>query len=328
MPTISVCVICYNHSKYILECLKSIAAQQCSFTFEVVICDDASNDKTDEVVDSFIKLNKLLNFKLYRAENNQGMMKNFLKAISLCKGKYIAFCEGDDYWVDALKLHKQVTAMIDNPSCSLSVHPSYLHRSTNKFKSIGFYKGDNIKKFEIADVLRNAGQSSPTASYMVSRNAIEMLPPWIVEAPVADIFIELFSLKAGSGLYIPDVMCVYRLDSQNSWSSMMKNNAAKRLIRHGNEMLKYLQIMEQDELFSGDDFSVLKSSSLLSVAIGNLLNNDYELFNINIIRSFTISNNSTKTQKWLYAFRDKPKIACNLFKLRQFLDRWRPVYKN
>lgn len=119
IPMVSVCVMVWNQSKYILECLKSIAAQKCSFQFEVVIRDDASTDNSVAVINEFILKNHLSNFTLYSAEKNEGMMQNFFKIFQLCKGDYIAFCEADDYWTDNLKLEKQLEFLENNEDYGL-----------------------------------------------------------------------------------------------------------------------------------------------------------------------------------------------------------------
>ncbi len=324
-PLVSVCVIVYNHSKYILECLESIAAQKCSFDYEVVIRDDASTDGSENMIEDFISRNQLDHFTLHRAAKNEGMMPNTIEAVRLCKGKYIAFCEGDDYWTDDSKLEKQVSLMQANPGCSISVHPCYLHRSKFNRKGLGFYKGDQVKRFGISDILANAGQSSPSSSYVVLRSVIDVLPDWFVRAPVGDFFLEMYCMKLGYGLYVPDVMSAYRVISQNSWSDIMQKGGGRRLINHATEMNRCIRCMESDDNFRAADFSVLKSATSLSIAIGYLLENDFERFEKSIVESQAISPGSTRTQRWLYMFRTVPSLAQFLYKSKKILDRYSPV---
>lgn len=321
VPKVSVCVIVYNHSSYILECLKSIAAQQCSFPFEVVIRDDASQDGSGNIIADYISKNQLCNFTLYRVEKNEGMMLNISNALKLCRGDYIAFCEGDDYWTDDFKLEKQTSLMENNPDCALSMHPCYLHRSMFNKKNVGFFKGNQVKRFGISDVLKNAGQSSPSASYMIIRDIINILPPWFCSAPVADLFIEMYSLKLGFGLYMPDVMCAYRIVSQNSWSDMMRRKGGYKLINHGAEMHKCIHHMENESAFRGFDFNILKSTSSLVVAVGHLLEKDFDKFKESISESYAIYPDSSPTQKWLYRLKNVPGLALFLYNSKKLLER-------
>ena len=244
-PLLSVCLITYNHVKYIRAAIDSVLMQKVDFPWELIIADDFSTDGTREIVLEYKE--KYPDFiKLILQEKNVGGAKNFMDLMSAPKSKYIAYIEGDDYWTDDLKLKKQTSLMLENPGCAISVHPCYLYRSTYNQKSIGFYKGDHVKRYGIPDILKNPGQSSPSASYMIIRDVIDILPPWFVRAPVGDLFIEMYSLKIGFGLYIPDVMCAYRIISQNSWSHMMQRKAGHKLINHGVAMQKYINYMEND----------------------------------------------------------------------------------
>lgn len=105
-PTVSVCVITYNQENYIKQCLDSIIIQKTNFDFEIVIGEDCSLDSTATIVKNYANSNSRINF--LNTEKNLGVIANFIRSLRACKGKYIAFCEGDDYWIDENKLQKQV----------------------------------------------------------------------------------------------------------------------------------------------------------------------------------------------------------------------------
>ena len=104
---LSVGVITYNHSYYIRQCLDSILMQKVDFDYEIVIGDDCSNDGTQDVLQEYLRQypNK---FVLLLNDHNKGISKNYQNVLSRCKGKYVALCEGDDYWTTEDKLQKQV----------------------------------------------------------------------------------------------------------------------------------------------------------------------------------------------------------------------------
>jgi glycosyltransferase involved in cell wall biosynthesis len=319
MPKVSVCVIVYNQSNYILECLQSIIAQQCSFEFEVVIRDDASTDGSGDIIADYILKNRLSHFTLHRAEKNEGMMPNLSKAFQLCRGDYIAFCEADDYWTDDLKLEKQVSLMQNNPDCTFSVHPCYLHKTKNDKNSVGYFKGKEVNRFSPKEILTNTGQTSPSASYMLRSDVVDYLPSWFSSAPIGDFFIEMYSSNLGYGLYMPEVMCAYRVFSQGSWSDQMRRNGGSKMINHGVEMQRCIRNMESDSAFSEFDFSLLKSGIMSVVASGHLLEKDFDKFKDSISESYGIYPASTKTQSLLYRLKNVPVLAYYLYKSKGLL---------
>lgn len=143
-PLISVVVITYNHEKYISEAILSIINQNCSYKFEIIIGEDCSTDNTRKIVSDYaLKFPEKI--KLQLSLNNIGAVQNEYKCIQLAKGKYIAFCEGDDYWTDAFKLQKQIDFLEANPDYGL-VHGDVNHYYENTGKTeFGVNKLDNIK---------------------------------------------------------------------------------------------------------------------------------------------------------------------------------------
>ena len=112
-PLLSVCVITYNHNKYIRQCLESILAQETTFEFEIVIGEDCSTDSTLEIIKEFVDSNSRI--RLLDSSTNLGVLPNFIRTLESAKGQYLAFCEGDDYWIDSMKLQKQVTFLDEHP---------------------------------------------------------------------------------------------------------------------------------------------------------------------------------------------------------------------
>ena len=117
-PLVSVCMITYNHEAYIAEAIEGVLMQKTTFPVELIISDDCSRDNTREVVEKYaLQYPNLIIADL--PAQNRGMMANVQHNLSLARGKYIAFCEGDDYWVDPLKLQKQANFMEENPDYGL-----------------------------------------------------------------------------------------------------------------------------------------------------------------------------------------------------------------
>ena len=114
-PKVSVCMITYGHEKFIEQAINGVLMQECYFEVELIIANDCSPDKTDEVVKNILENHPRASWIKYTKHNeNLGMMPNFIFALQQCKGEFIAVCEGDDYWTDPLKLQKQVDFMDHN----------------------------------------------------------------------------------------------------------------------------------------------------------------------------------------------------------------------
>lgn len=124
LPKVSVVTITYGHEKYITETLDGVLMQQYQGPVEFIIANDNSPDATDEVVKKYFLENPApSNFKIKytKHETNKGMMPNFIWALEQATGEYIALCEGDDYWIDALKLQKQVDFLEKHLDFSMTV---------------------------------------------------------------------------------------------------------------------------------------------------------------------------------------------------------------
>jgi len=118
---VSICMITYNHINYISEAIDGVLIQETTFPYQLILGEDYSTDKTRVICEEYaLKYpNKIL---LLPSEKNLGMMPNFIKTLKVCNGKYIAICDGDDYWKDPYKLQKQVDFMEANKNASLCYH--------------------------------------------------------------------------------------------------------------------------------------------------------------------------------------------------------------
>lgn len=120
-PLLSIVTITYNHESYIRKCIEGVLAQQVNFPIEFIIAEDCSTDGTLTICNEYAEKYPNL-IKLITSENNVGAIANERRAMKVAKGKYIAFCEGDDYWTDPLKLQKQVDFLEEHPDYSVTFH--------------------------------------------------------------------------------------------------------------------------------------------------------------------------------------------------------------
>jgi glycosyltransferase involved in cell wall biosynthesis len=118
-PLVSVACATYNHKRYIRKAIDSFLTQKCCFQYEIIIHDDASTDGTSEIVREYAELHPDIIKPLYQTQNQYSRGRKCITEFVLpkCQGKYIAFCEGDDYWTDPLKLQRQVEIFQKYPDC-------------------------------------------------------------------------------------------------------------------------------------------------------------------------------------------------------------------
>lgn len=209
-----VSVICqtYNHENYIVDCLESLVSQKVDFRYEILVHDDASTDKTAEIIRGFEKKYPDLIKPIYQKVNQWSLGKKVLTGIQLprCTGKYVAICEGDDYWIDSLKLQKQVNYLENNPDCTMSFHNAIEHWSDNRKKDSMFshivdrvYSGLELYKEWIV----------PTASVVFRRNILmSQYADCLANSHFIykDIILFLLAAKCGRVVGMKDVMSVYR----------------------------------------------------------------------------------------------------------------------
>lgn len=205
-PMVSVLMITYNHELYIAQAIEGVLMQKVDFEMELVIGEDCSNDSTRAICENYASQypDKI---RLLPSDRNQGMMPNFLRTLDSCHGKYIAMCEGDDYWTDPLKLKKQVDFLENNSDFSLCIH-DVITIYEGVPKENPFSCNWTKSTFTFSDVIDN--HFIPTLSIVSRRNHIIPIPHWFVNCIVGDIPLELILLSKGDGFYFHETMGVKR----------------------------------------------------------------------------------------------------------------------
>lgn len=120
-PVVSIVSITYNHEKFISKMIEGVLMQQTTFPIELIVAEDCSTDRTRDIILEYQKTHPEL-IKVIISDKNIGAAANERRAILAAKGKYIAFCEGDDYWTEPLKLQRQVDFLEKNPGYCVCFH--------------------------------------------------------------------------------------------------------------------------------------------------------------------------------------------------------------
>ena len=231
---VSISCLTYNHAPFIRDCLEGFLIQKTTFKYEVLIHDDASNDGTKEIIEEYQLKYPDIIFPIYQKENQfskgyRGFNQKYNYPRS--RGKYIALCEGDDYWTDPLKLQKQVDFLEVNSDCSLCFHASKSIRNNDPGDFI-LKRPKTIpqtNKFEMKDAILGGGGFMATNSMLFHREYIQDRPEWMDLSPVGDLPLMLLLASKGRIGYIDDVMSVYRImSSSTSWSAIMHDRTRRK----------------------------------------------------------------------------------------------------
>ena len=248
-PLVTVSCIAYNHEKYIAKALDSFLMQKTDFPFEIVIHDDASTDKTADIIREYAARYPDIIRPMYQTENQYSKgISNISGAFNFprARGKYIAMCEGDDYWIDDTKLQRQADYMEAHPECTLCFHAARIESEDKamRAKEIRPYRHSKIcTPEEVIDKKSNY----PTASLMFPAALGKALPQWYHDCPVGDVPIHIFMASKGTVYYMDRKMSVYRQGVSVSWSSQMERGDYKEnLIRHHNAMKKMFRAFSRD----------------------------------------------------------------------------------
>lgn len=234
-PLVSICCVTYNHEQFIAQCLDGFVMQQTNFTFEILVHEDASTDKTAIIVKEY-EANYPQLFRCIYQNENQFQKQNTLINIlfPLSRGKYLTLCEGDDYWTDPFKLQKQVDFLESSPSFSGIFHETQIIIEPSKLKG-AIYGREAPDVCTPEDTISN-GSLFHTSSFLFKKSA-GIIPQWFTKVVSADM--ALFSIVAGFGPLkkIPEVMSVYRKhDASLTSSSYVINSYHQKRI----ELIQYL----------------------------------------------------------------------------------------
>ena len=220
---IMVTILCtvYNHEKYVRECLDGLVMQKTSFRYEAVVHDDASTDNSAAIVKEYAeKFPNIIN-AILEVENqyskNDGSLSRIMDEHT--RGKYVAICEGDDYWTDPLKLQKQFDFMESHPGCSMCFHANKNIMPSGKLISYG--PPNKKELFSTEDIIIGGGALMSTNSmiYRWDLYAEETKPKFWAECPIGDLPTALFFAAKGPVGYIDEDMSVYRVGAVGSWTT-------------------------------------------------------------------------------------------------------------
>lgn len=243
---VKVSVFCtvYNHEKYLRQCLEGFVIQKTNFRFEVLVHDDASTDNSADIIREYETKYPEIIIPIYQKENqhSQGISiaRNFL--YPRARGKYIASCEGDDYWCDENKLQKQYDALEGNPNCDFCV--CKVKDISESGEAIGYYHPNFFINSGVISGERFIELTEfwafQTSSYFRRKDEtlIQNLPRFFSVTDVGDTPLMLYYGQKSDVFYIDKVMSCYRHGAPDSFNVKRNQWSVEKKIIHYNKQIE------------------------------------------------------------------------------------------
>lgn len=260
-PWVSISCITFNHAPYIRQCLDGFMMQQTNFPFEVLIHDDASTDGTTEIIKEYEAKYPDIIKPLYEEENQwvKGRRGSAVFNFPRAKGKYIALCEGDDYWTDPLKLQKQVDFLEANSDYVMCTHHFNIFHQNDK--TIEEDRRKTFKDdftFDLDYFISRKLWITQPLTLLYRRDALDR-EKYSQYPNAKDVTLIYHILSHGKGVFLKECMATYRVHDGGIWSganrpqqikadidtiigiyNIEKNTQAATLIRNSIHSLGYL----------------------------------------------------------------------------------------
>jgi len=251
-PVVSVICFTYNQEKYIHDAIRGFLIQKTTFAFEVIVHDDASTDSTPQSVQAYAEAYPKIIKTIFQKENQYSKSPNSIVSFATdgAMGEYLAFCEGDDFWIAPEKLQLQIDFLQKHHKQNICFHNSYsggTEKQAQRFhasqrKTLIYPSYPSVISPE--EVIIGDGGYMPSASLVVKRAALNNLPKWYGSCPVGDYFMQVLCSHPDGALFLPQLMSFYRVGATGSWSETTMNMEKKKIL-HYRKMTESLGVMDR-----------------------------------------------------------------------------------
>lgn len=227
-PVVSIVCTTYNHATYLQDAMRGFLLQKTDFPFEIIIHDDLSTDGTREIINRYAAAYPAIIRTVFQKENQYSKgVKILLLAVGSASGQYIAFCEGDDFWISPNKLQTQVDAISLFPDCEMCFHSAVVLKGEEPAKKLFCRRAKGNRLFGVEPIIRCGGSFMPTASMLIRRAFFDRAlqdDTGFFKRYLMGYFCQIFCSLAGGALYIDRPMSVYRSLSEGSWTQTLSRN--------------------------------------------------------------------------------------------------------
>lgn len=217
VPLVSVVILTYNHENFIAQSLEGVLGQKVNFEYEIILSNDCSTDGTDAVCRQYAKENPCIHY--FNHPQNIGMIANHCWSVKQANGKYLAYCDGDDYWIDEYKLQRQVDYMESHPECSICYHNVIVDNGVSRWPFISLNKAKGL--IEIEEIVTR--WAIPTSAVVFRREYIEGEEENVIRYSNEDYAVEIFMKSKGDCFYDSSLGAIYRKHAASVSAGMNAN---------------------------------------------------------------------------------------------------------
>ncbi len=263
---VSISCLTFNHEKYVRKTLDGFLMQKTNFKFEVLVHDDASTDNTASIIREYEEKYPDIIKPIYQTENqySKRVKISWIYQYPRVNGKYIAFCEGDDYWTDEYKLQKQFDIMEANENLSICCHTVQCANENGEITKAQFpniYIEKVLDERKFVETILNSYQFQ-TSSYFIKASVFKrhngIIPDFILKLRVGDVGLLLLSSLCGSLCFIDEKMSVYRRNVPGSWS--VRQSFGNKSVEY---TTAYIEAIEEFDRYTDGEYS-----DIIKYAIG------------------------------------------------------------
>lgn len=306
-PLVSISLVVYNQEEYLAQAIESCLMQEVNFDYEIIIHDDKSTDNSSEIIREYARAYPEIITPIIQTENqfSKGIEVNAFIVIPKAKGKYIAFLEADDYWIDKHKLQYQIDFLERNPQVSMCF-------TATKRIFLSKNRDPEIKRFQNydtvcskKDIIVQGGNLVDMGSAVIRASVFEDLPAWYSNTQIWDGTMPLLSSLHGEVYYLNRVTSVYRYETPGSWTQTNVKNLEKRK----NNLIKSIKTLDEFDIFTNFEHHKLihkknevKIIELLLLSGSNRENKDIYYRKLSLKSKFTynIFNLSGSFKLWSF----------------------------
>jgi glycosyltransferase involved in cell wall biosynthesis len=227
-PLVSIACLTFNHESFLSDAIESFLIQKCNFNYEIVIGDGGSTDSNRLIIENYKKKNPEQIITVLPTKD-PGIFQTLELIISECQGKYIAFCEGDDYWIDENKLQKQVDFLENHSDYSLCFHKTHILQD-GIIQDIQTPVPANPDIYSLAEI-----NYIYTPSCLYKSETIKSIPKQFLKHGIGDYFLHMMAASKGKIKYLDAPMAIYRIHQGGIWT---KSDKVKRLLVFGNVLIE------------------------------------------------------------------------------------------
>lgn len=247
---VSICCLVYNHEPYLRDCFDGFVKQKTTFPIEILVHDDASTDHSADIIREYTAKYPDLFKPIYQTENqhSKGFKISFKYQYPRAQGKYIALCEGDDYWTDPGKLQEQVVWLENHPDYTMCCSDAVIESPDG---ILDWHRYENDCDIPVKDMIMGGGGFVQTATIVYRKGLLKNYPDVCKTCYVGDYPLQIWSVLNGKVRFFARKLATYRFGTAESWTQKLQQASHEYHLKHTKSVIEMLGFLN---LFSNKKY--------------------------------------------------------------------------